>query len=306
MVALVGYTGFVGSNLYAVGKFDRVYNSRNIQEAYGSCPDLLIYAGIPAEKYLANSFPEKDINIIQNAVKNIQNICPKKLVLISTIDVYQTPCRVNEDTKIQASKLQAYGKNRYYMETCIQNDFPESAIIRLPGLFGKNIKKNFIYDYINKIPSMLTEQKFDKLSEENIELKEYYVKQDNGYFKCRLLNQNEHDRLKNIFDNLSFNALNFTDSRSVFQFYPLYRLWNDIQCILKNDIKLWNPATEPISVSELYFHLSGKTFQNETSAVPAHYDYRTKYDYLFGHTDGYIMSKKEVIEEIKKFVESMV
>ena len=79
---------------------------------------------------------------------------------------------------------------------------------------------------------MLTEQKFDKLSEENIELKEYYVKQDNGYFKCRLLNQNEHDRLKNIFDNLSFNALNFTDSRSVFQFYPLYRLWNDIQCFV--------------------------------------------------------------------------
>lgn len=306
MFALVGYTGFVGSNLYAFGKFDKVYNSRNIQEAYDSCPDLLVYAGIPAEKYLANNFPEKDMNIIQDAVKNIQNICPKKLVLISTIDVYQTPFRANEDTIIQPQKLQAYGKNRYFLETCIQNDFPETVIIRLPGLFGKNIKKNFIYDYINKIPSILTKQKFDELLEENAELDQYYEKQSNGYYKCKLLNQSEHNRLKNIFNNLSFNALNFTDSRSVFQFYPLYRLWNDIQCILKNDIRLWNPATEPISVSELYFHLSGKVFQNETASVPARYDYRTKYDYLFKHTDGYIMSQKEVIEEIKKFVESMV
>lgn len=35
MNALVGYTGFVGSNLYAKGTFDRVYNSKNIEEAYG-------------------------------------------------------------------------------------------------------------------------------------------------------------------------------------------------------------------------------------------------------------------------------
>ncbi len=56
MKALVGYTGFVGSNIYdAAGKeIDTVYNSRNIEEAYGTMPDLLIYAGLRAEKYLAN------------------------------------------------------------------------------------------------------------------------------------------------------------------------------------------------------------------------------------------------------------
>ena len=35
MTALVGYTGFVGSNLYAAGGIDRAYNSKNIEEAYG-------------------------------------------------------------------------------------------------------------------------------------------------------------------------------------------------------------------------------------------------------------------------------
>ena len=40
MIALVGYTGFVGSNIYAAGKdaIDCVYNSKNVQEAYGTAP----------------------------------------------------------------------------------------------------------------------------------------------------------------------------------------------------------------------------------------------------------------------------
>ena len=44
MKALVGYTGFVGSNIYAGanGKIDASYNSKNIEEAYGTEPDLLI------------------------------------------------------------------------------------------------------------------------------------------------------------------------------------------------------------------------------------------------------------------------
>ena len=57
MVALVGYTGFVGSNIYAAAgdQIDAVYNSKNIENAFGTNPDVLIYAGLRAEKYLANN-----------------------------------------------------------------------------------------------------------------------------------------------------------------------------------------------------------------------------------------------------------
>ena len=61
MKALVGYTGFVGSNINAKGDFDALYNSKNIEEAFGTSPDLLVYAGLRAEKYLANNFPEEDM-----------------------------------------------------------------------------------------------------------------------------------------------------------------------------------------------------------------------------------------------------
>lgn len=67
--SLVGYTGFVGSNLAGSFKFDNLYNSKNIGEAFESNPDLLVYAGIRAEKFLANKFPEKDMEIIENAKK---------------------------------------------------------------------------------------------------------------------------------------------------------------------------------------------------------------------------------------------
>ena len=87
MNALVGYTGFVGSNLYRSYKFDKIYNSKNIEESFGTNPDLLVYAGVRAEKYLANNNKEKDYEIILNAEDNIKKINPKKIVLISTIDV---------------------------------------------------------------------------------------------------------------------------------------------------------------------------------------------------------------------------
>ena len=97
---LVGYTGFVGSNIYAKGDFDGIYNSKNIQEAYGKNPDLLIYSGLRAEKFLANNAPEKDLELIYGAEKNIEKINPKKLILISTIDVLKKPINVDKDVEI--------------------------------------------------------------------------------------------------------------------------------------------------------------------------------------------------------------
>ena len=48
---------------------------------------MLIYSGMRAEKYLANANPEADMELVTQAQQNIERIAPKKLVLISTIDV---------------------------------------------------------------------------------------------------------------------------------------------------------------------------------------------------------------------------
>ena len=305
MNVLVGYTGFVGSNIYDKGDFDAVFNSQNISDAYGLEPDLLIYAGLRAEKYLANHAPEKDLELIVQAEENISRIKPKKLVLISTIDVFKVPDGVDETSDIDTENLHPYGYNRYQLELWVRKNYPDSLIIRLPGLFGKNIKKNFIYDYVNLIPFMLTEQKMSELLEIDEEIKNYYSLQDNGFYKLNLITMEERLVLKEKFKAIGFSALNFTDSRSVYQFYNLGRLWEDIQTALKNNIRIWHPATEPVSANELFQYLTGQEFMNELNGIPAYYDYKTVYGELFGGADGYICDKNMVLSEIREFIEKL-
>ena len=301
MNAIVGYTGFVGSNIYAAGAFDAAYNSKNISEAYGTKPDLLVYAGLRAEKYLANNAPEKDLELIYQAEENISKIDPKKLVLISTIDVFKKPVDVDENSPIDTEGLHPYGYNRYLLELWVRERYPDALIIRLPGLFGMNIKKNFIYDFINVIPSMLKASKFDELSAKDETLINCYTLQDNGFYK---LNASGFDRneLKERFRALGFSALNFTDSRSVYQFYNLGRLWSDISKALDAGITLFHPATAPVSAGEVYRWITGDDFVNELNSAPAFYDYKTVHAELFGGENGYICDRTQVLDEIKEFV----
>ena len=302
MKALVGYTGFVGSNICAHGTFDGLYNSKNIESAYGSSPDLLIYSGLRAEKYLANNDPEADLEQIKIAEANISRIAPKKLVLISTIDVFKNPVGVDENTAIDTEGLHAYGYNRYLLETWVRENYPDALIVRLPGLFGVNIKKNFIYDYMNVIPFMLKEDKFIELSNREPALKSCYIKLDNGFYKSDI-DESSKSQMKEVFKSLGFTALNFTDSRSNYQFYNLANLNNDIEIALEASVKLWHPATEPVNAGELYKYLSGNEFINELKGEPANYDYKTIHDSLFGGKNGYICDKVSVMEDIRRFID---
>lgn len=302
MNILVGYTGFVGSNIYAAGDFDAVYNSKNIEDSFGTNPELLVYAGLRAEKYLANNAPEKDMELIIQAEENISKINPKKLVLISTIDVFKNPNNVDENSQIDTEGLHAYGYNRYQLELWVREKYPDALIIRLPGLFGKNIKKNFIYDYINVIPFMLKEEKMEEIMQIDPQIKECYTLQENGFYRVNDLEEHERQTLKERFKKVGFSALNFTDSRSKYQFYNLGRLWKDIRTAIDAGIRLWHPATEPISAGELYKYLAGEDFVNELGGIPADYDYKTIYDDIFGGKEGYICGKNVVLEEIKQFI----
>lgn len=302
MNILVGYTGFVGSNIYQYGKFDKVFNSKNIEEAYGLEPDLLIYAGLRAEKYLANNEPEKDMELIKIAERNIEKINPRKLVLISTIDVMNKTNLCDEDTKLEKTGLSAYGLNRLILEEWVREKYPTALIIRLPALFGINIKKNFIYDYMNFIPYMIKESKMKELIKVSPKMMNYYTLADNGFYRCKELSGEEKNYLKGILKELGFSALSFTDSRSRYQFYPLSRLWNDINIALDNHLLLWHPATEPISAGELYRYLTGNEFINEIQSEPADYNFITRYANLFGKEGTYILNRDEIMSEILEFV----
>ena len=303
---LVGYTGFVGSNLDMAHDFTWRINTKNKEEAYGKNPELLVYAGLRAEKFLANKDPEADMEKIQEAFEQIKKINPSKLVLISTVDVYKKPVSVDENTKIDTSDLLPYGKNRYQLETMVREYQKDALIIRLPGLYGKNMKKNFIYDLIHIIPSLLKEDKYLELSVLQVKIKDAYEKQENGFYRCIYQdipeNYLKREELKQAFLKTGFSALSFTDSRGVFQFYDLSDLWKDIQTALSANLTLLNIATEPVSVGEIYRQITGKEFDNQITDNPPYYDYQSCHATLFGGANGYFTDREAVLEKITDFI----
>ncbi|MBV4282172.1 NAD-dependent epimerase/dehydratase family protein, partial [Bacteroides caccae] len=129
--------------------------------------NILVYSGVRAEMFLANKFPEKDFEVIENAIENIKKINPKRVVLISTIAVYNQPFDVDEDTVINEEESTTYGRNRRILEVWVEQNYKDSLVVRLPGIYGINLKKNFLYDMINIIPAMLTEAKYNELASES-------------------------------------------------------------------------------------------------------------------------------------------
>ncbi len=146
--ALIGYTGFVGGNLAEQYKFDDLYNTSNIDDIDGKEYDLVVSAATYAEMWRINQDPEGDLAQIDALIGHLKKVKAKKFVLISTVGVYKNPNDANEDTPIETEGLTPYGVNRYHLEQFVNQNF-DALIVRLPGLFGKGIKKNVIYDLLN-------------------------------------------------------------------------------------------------------------------------------------------------------------
>ena len=303
MVSIVGYSGFVGSNLCAAYDFDGKYDKDNIKEAFGTNPDVLFYSGVPAQKFIANKFPDQDFETVVEALDNMKKINPKKVVLISSVDVYKEPNGKNESSFMDKENLHPYGANRLWLEEQVKENFEDYFIVRLPGLYGINLKKNFIFDYLNYIPSMLNEAKFAELSEKEPKLSELYTLQDNGFWKLK--DGIDREATKAIFKKLGFSALNFTDSRGIFQYYNLKYLYKNIQTAIENGVKVMNIATEPVTIAEIYKAITGEEFVNELSNPVPHYDFRTENYEIFGGKDGYIQTKEFVLADIKEFIAEM-
>lgn len=147
--ALIGYTGFVGSNILEQSSFDQLYNSKNFQDMREQSFDEVICAGVSAVKWMANKEPEKDRENIQKLEDVLSTISAKRFILISTIDVYPVISDYDESYDCSAVQNNAYGSHRLEFEKFCMETFSDCYIIRLPGLFGMGLKKNVIFDLMN-------------------------------------------------------------------------------------------------------------------------------------------------------------
>lgn len=148
--ALIGYTGFVGSNLRAQGAYSDLFNSQNYHGLQGQYYDEVVCAGISAVKWLANQSPENDWAGIESLLEVLKTVETKRFVLISTIDVYPDPSKpLDESAELEALPNHPYGRHRLAVEQFVSERFPLHSIVRLPALFGPNLKKNALFDLLN-------------------------------------------------------------------------------------------------------------------------------------------------------------
>jgi len=147
--ALIGFSGFVGSTLLKQAHFSSLFRSTNIHEIENRDFDSVVCAGAPAQKWIANRDPIDDRKKINTLIDHLGNIRCNKFILISTVDVFKEPIRVDESTPVDESGLHAYGLHRRLLEKFVEEYFPNYLIVRLPGLVGPGLRKNVIFDLLN-------------------------------------------------------------------------------------------------------------------------------------------------------------
>jgi len=245
--ALIGHTGFVGSNLLKETRFDDTYNSSNVEEIEGRHYRLIVCAGAPGAKWKANRNPERDLESLDRLMKSLGRASADHVVLISTVDVYPVPVDVDEDSLIDEGGGSPYGRHRLLLERFVQDRF-SSTVVRLPGLFGAGLKKNVIYDFLNR------------------------------------------------------NNLEALCPESLYQFYPLARLWDDIELVRRSGLPLVNFATEPTSVRTIAAKAFGFEFENSRAPEPVRYDMRTKHARVFGRRRPYLYDAEDVLRRLRDYV----
>ncbi|MEP6851193.1 MAG: NAD-dependent epimerase/dehydratase family protein [bacterium] len=146
--ALIGHTGFVGSNLAAAYTFTDSFNTSNIADLRGRSYDLVVSAASRADSHRINQHATEDLADIDAYLDVLTSVRTSRLVLISTVCVYPGGITPDETSELSAEGLTPYGANRLHMEQVLARHF-DTLALRLPQLYGRNLKKGIVFDLLN-------------------------------------------------------------------------------------------------------------------------------------------------------------
>lgn len=313
MIGLVGNTGFVGTNLENSISFDCSFNSSNIESIKGKEFDLLICAAAPGSMIYANSNGQEDLSGIKALLVNLKKCKAKRFVLISTIAVFRDFSEGNSEESLEFEPQLDYGVNRRFLELELGACFDNVHILRLPSLIGLGLKKNFLFDLLNPMPSFLRKDRLS-LVLETIPFKDrdaiakcFWRKDLNNFHYLDREIYSHYTNKKAIEERLHENGLSsifFHSHKSSYQFYNLTALWDDILMIIRSGVELVHLASPPVSVSEVHRYICG--YPMPETKVNVHYeDLRTKHAALWSSPNPYIQTVDSSLAEIKIFTKNL-
>lgn len=147
MKAVLGHTGFIGSNIMRLIP-EVTFISRHDLILQQSLELDELYIAVPgASKWQIDQNPDIDLENIKNILSHLRNVKAKRCTLFSTVDVYADK-QFSDESSLVLSGLD-YGSNRAFFEAELSHLYKDIKIRRLGGLFGVGLKKNVIYDAAN-------------------------------------------------------------------------------------------------------------------------------------------------------------
>jgi len=309
ITGLIGHTGFVGGALLRQTAFDACYNSANIAGIEGRTFGTLVCAAAPGSMLEANRAPERDAAQIDALIARLDKVEAERFVLISSIAVLADFAgRDDESTQAFQQEL-AYGRHRRALEAFVESRFKGHLIIRLPALFGAGLRKNFLFDLMNPVPSMLTEAKRDALVRAlGAELGEwlaglYTPDAATGLLKLDrpALDADPRRRaLEAALDGMDATATQFHHRDTTYQYYPIDRLWQDIGIASGAGLSHLHLAPEPLTAAAIHAALTGRPMP-ETPARLHREDMRTAHAALWGAQGPYQFSAAGTLELLAAF-----
>ncbi len=310
--ALIGATGFVGSILAKHGFSDH-YTSGNIDEIAGQDYGTVVCAAAPGSMFEANNFPDRDKAQIDDLIRHLTSFKTEQFVLISSIAVLADFAGQDDESSTRFQQDKAYGRNRRALEVACANHFKKCLIIRLPALFGPGLKKNFIFDILNPVPTMLSPDRMSKAQELAYgawadRLAQIYSWDENVSMyrvnRAALNAMDDRAELEDLLTEAGLSAVGFTNPQSTFQYYNMDRLWDDTQSALTSDLDVLHLATEPLQAGAIYKAVTAREM-HDAGANIHHEDMRSRHAQLLRGTSGpYLSHADQILRELCDFIAS--
>jgi hypothetical protein len=307
---LIGHTGFVGSIMARQTSFSHLFNSSNIDEI-GDGPefDVVVCAAAPGSMLEANRQPDLDLARIEALIDRLRNVRARRFVLISSIAVLADfAAGYDEGTGAFQTEL-AYGRHRRALEVFCADRFENCLIMRLPALFGPGLRKNFIFDLLNPMPSMLPAARLDTLvSAVGPRRGEQLARLYGPDAASQMLKLDRHSfdahperlTLERVVTEAGFSATTFHHPETTYQYYDMTRLWADLGHATEAGLAEAHLATEPLQVARIHERLLGQLMP-ESGAKLHREDMHTRHADVWGRTGPYLDDAGNILDRLAAF-----
>lgn len=307
--ALIGHTGFVGGTLVRQHDFGSTFNSSNIDSIVGARFDTLVCAAAPGSMVIANQDPDRDRASIDGLIARLRNVRARRFVLISTIAVLADFAAGDTDDTQAFQQDLAYGRHRRALEAFCEARFDDCLVVRLPALFGLGLRKNFVFDLMNPVPTMLPEARLRTLLDRlGSDLRDalaplYAHDATTGMLKldrAALDAAPQRAALADAVRAAGMSATQFHNPDTTYQYYDMARLWTDIGTALDAGLRHIHLSVAPLRVADIHARLLGAPMLDNDAKLH-HEDMRTRHAALWGRASPYLEDADTVLDKLAAF-----